>query len=217
MKRVASGIIRLYARLLRLYPPQFRAEFADEMHEVFTQAIAETNDLWSLLGVMDAEVRDLPLSLIRQHLRERRQPMWNIEGNKTMKWLYSSKLLRFCTVTILVLCSLYGLAIVSSFFAFDMQTHTYQTANNWWYSYDSNPDFIGRRIPIGLFVFIVYMLTPPGLIVCGSALGLNVLGRWKQLAHSERRLALVALMAAALMIISLNTQWVYIGGLWFYD
>lgn len=134
-----------------------------------------------------------------------------------MKWLYSTRLRRICTVVILALVGFYTVSVISAYFAFDLHLHSWQTAYQWWYSYDENPAFITRHIPIGLLVLIVYMLMLPGMIVCGGALGVNVVGRWKQLNLSERRLALVALGAAALLIVSLNTPLTYIGSLWFYD
>ena len=39
MKRFPAYCISLHSRLLRLYPARFRAEFADEMRDVFAQAI----------------------------------------------------------------------------------------------------------------------------------------------------------------------------------
>ena len=36
-----SVVVRVYALLLRLYPPRFRAEFAEEMQAVFAEAVSK--------------------------------------------------------------------------------------------------------------------------------------------------------------------------------
>jgi hypothetical protein len=43
MNRAAAAIIRFYTALLRLYPTHFRAEFAGEMADVFTQNAHESS------------------------------------------------------------------------------------------------------------------------------------------------------------------------------
>ena len=41
MRHYRHRVIQFYAWLLRLYPPQFRADYADEMRDVFAQAVYE--------------------------------------------------------------------------------------------------------------------------------------------------------------------------------
>lgn len=62
-------IIHLYALMLRLYPRRFRAEFADEMREVFASAVSEAarRGVISLARACLRELRDLPASLARGH------------------------------------------------------------------------------------------------------------------------------------------------------
>lgn len=61
-------LTRLYALLIRLYPPSFRAEFADEMQVVFTEAMAEAAERGKLpLAVVCwREMRDWPITLVRE-------------------------------------------------------------------------------------------------------------------------------------------------------
>ncbi len=61
---------RVYSGLLRLYPRRFRATFADEMRDVFAQAVSEANS-FRLVELCACELLEMPLSLIREHLRER--------------------------------------------------------------------------------------------------------------------------------------------------
>ena len=62
-------VTRLYAAILRLYPPEFRQELGAEMQTVFQQvAIDAQRKGWlSLLFVCWRELRDLPGSLAEAH------------------------------------------------------------------------------------------------------------------------------------------------------
>ncbi|MEK7787440.1 MAG: hypothetical protein AAB658_18720, partial [Chloroflexota bacterium] len=62
-------IILLYAWVLKLYPPSFRAEFADEIQAVFAKVASEAarRDVMSLARACLRELRDLPASLVREH------------------------------------------------------------------------------------------------------------------------------------------------------
>jgi hypothetical protein len=69
---------RLYARALRLYPREFRADFGDEMRAVFAQAIEAPAGTGQTLGFFLRELEDLPGSLLRQHwlaIRKEQAPM----------------------------------------------------------------------------------------------------------------------------------------------
>ncbi len=62
-------VTRLYASLLRLYPPAYRQELGAEMQTVFHQVAvdAERSGWLSLLFVCWRELRDLPGSLVEAH------------------------------------------------------------------------------------------------------------------------------------------------------
>lgn len=66
-----SLVLACYRFLLRLYPPAFRARFAEEMQAVFVQALEEAAARgWrALAGLLATEAFDQPLSLARQHWR----------------------------------------------------------------------------------------------------------------------------------------------------
>jgi hypothetical protein len=69
-------ITRLYAALLRLYPRQFRAEFGEEIEEVFKQVTLESKT--QALMFFLRELRDFPANLIHQHwaaIRKEELPM----------------------------------------------------------------------------------------------------------------------------------------------
>ena len=64
----------IYKALLSLYPPAFRAEFGDEMQEVFSSAAedARQSSRFGMLEVLIGELRDLPASLLNAHRQARR-------------------------------------------------------------------------------------------------------------------------------------------------
>jgi hypothetical protein len=64
-----SFILQLYSALLRLYPRQFRVEFADEMRSVFAEALSQpaTENVFSLAKVLIIELVGLPGEAMRQH------------------------------------------------------------------------------------------------------------------------------------------------------
>jgi hypothetical protein len=68
---------RIYRALLALYPPEFRAEFGEEMQDVFTAALTEARHRggerpWRLFW---REIRGWPGSVLWEHLRARRRKM----------------------------------------------------------------------------------------------------------------------------------------------
>ncbi|MBI5290479.1 MAG: hypothetical protein HY872_01215 [Chloroflexi bacterium] len=63
-------VARLYALLLHLYPLSFRAEYGEEMQAVFAEAMAEAAErgVAAFIAVCLGEIRDMPGSLLREHL-----------------------------------------------------------------------------------------------------------------------------------------------------
>src|SRR5688572_23590427 len=112
-----NRMVWLYSRLLRLYPPGFRAEYAEEMTDVFAAVIAET-DKRGAVWVLLAEARDLPISLIEAHLRERQVARAFEGGNLVMETTGASRVLRWSARASLGIFVLYLLLVVMPFFAF---------------------------------------------------------------------------------------------------
>jgi hypothetical protein len=73
MNGFAGRLARLYARSLALYPPGFRAEFAEEASQVFNLGLqaAAGAGAWSLLRFALRELYDLPIALLALYARER--------------------------------------------------------------------------------------------------------------------------------------------------
>ena len=74
MTHVTHLIAVIYARLLRLYPPGFRAEFGDEMRAVFASALADAaaSGLWATICLSLREMVTLPRNIIQAARREGR-------------------------------------------------------------------------------------------------------------------------------------------------
>jgi len=70
-------VVRLYQAALGLFPEAYRREYGDELLYAVRLAAAEARAQGraSLLRFTWRELRDLPLAILRAHLRERRAPM----------------------------------------------------------------------------------------------------------------------------------------------
>lgn len=68
-------VIDAYLRLLRLFPRSYHAEYREELEFVIRQTVEEAAQQGRLTLVQLAwrELRDLPLAVLRAHLKERRQ------------------------------------------------------------------------------------------------------------------------------------------------
>jgi len=64
-------LLWFYDLLLRLYPPRFREEFGGEMRATFAQVMGEQSGAPRVFRLL-LELRDFPLSVLREHLAERR-------------------------------------------------------------------------------------------------------------------------------------------------
>ncbi len=78
MNRAAQTLEALYCGLLRLYPPRYRAEYAQELRDVFHLMLqaAMRQGGWSVFRLGVRELRDFPAALCREQLRERRPAMF---------------------------------------------------------------------------------------------------------------------------------------------
>jgi hypothetical protein len=219
MKRVVSVSIYFYDLMLRLYPPQFRAEYAAEMREVFRQAIAENENTLSLLGLLLAEMRDLPISVIREHWRERQQTrlMMQLEGF-VLNRIYSPQRFRFCMISLLGLAALYIFSALTAYFVFDLHTNSLWKAQQWWSTVGQQPAYLFNQIPLlYLLGIVLWLLSPVWIIGAGSFLAVMLWGQWHQLAQRLRLLGAIALIAAIAMFVSMGSPIGFMAALWFYD
>ncbi|MDL1909889.1 hypothetical protein FBQ81_04215 [Chloroflexi bacterium CFX6] len=61
------SLISLYRLLLNVYPPAYRAQFADEMSSTFTEGAEEASSQGTLGGFVARELRDTPKALVNAY------------------------------------------------------------------------------------------------------------------------------------------------------
>jgi hypothetical protein len=85
MTRTAMLLTRLYTWSLRLYPRQYRLDYASELQTVFEMALDEisTTGFKAVLWFGLRELSDLPGALVFQHRRERRNQKMEKELNSS--------------------------------------------------------------------------------------------------------------------------------------
>ncbi len=204
--------------MLRLYPAQFRADYADEMQDMFGQAVQENEQPLSLLGLLLAELRDLPVSVIREHMREGQQTrlVMLLEGF-VLNRIYSPRL-RFCTISLLGLAAMYIFSAIAAYFVFDLHTNSIWEAQEWWFAIGQQPTYLFNRIPmLYLLGMLLWLLSPVWIVATGGLLVLMLWGQWHQLAHRLRRLGLTALTFGIAMFVTMGSPIGYMAALWFYD
>ncbi len=108
-----NGLERLYAWLLRLYPSRFHETFAEEMLSVFQQSLAEAaaHGWGNTLIFFARELLDLPGSIIREHLSERRLVLQDEALINNRIAFY-----RLCMIASLVCILIYMLLVIAPFF-----------------------------------------------------------------------------------------------------
>ncbi|MBN2472780.1 MAG: hypothetical protein JXN59_18800 [Anaerolineae bacterium] len=78
MNQITAAMSWMYRGMLRLYPPSFRAKFTCEMEAVFAQVLDEASKQGTVPVLVNGlrELGDLPVNLLLEHVRERRnKPM----------------------------------------------------------------------------------------------------------------------------------------------
>lgn len=221
MPRYQRFIIHVYSRLLRLYPPQFRADFADEMQEVFAQRIEESSDAGALLAALFSELRDLPFSLIREHLRERRYRMPDMTTNNRSLALYRASMMAS-----LVMIGLYSLIVIRPVLALnldaagsasvmrgDLNVHHYVAEGFFSYRTLAPEDegtlrgFMQRdtwqALVMAFIANAIIYTSPLWLTVLSGILTVNLGIYWRQMQHQRRIFGALTLAANGLLIVFL--------------
>ena len=104
---------RVYRGMVRLYPPTFRADYADELLGVFEQAIREASQqgVWPMLMVALREFADWPINVLVEHAYHKRNTMKlprrsDAEEIRLTRWI--------ARTTSVFLTVLYGIIILVS-------------------------------------------------------------------------------------------------------
>jgi hypothetical protein len=215
---IGRRVVGCYAALLRAYPAHFRAEFGEEMRAVFADAIAEAQDDFVLAGLFLGELRDLPLSVVREHWRERQgRPLIVLPEGVMGRTYYSPRLFRFLAVTLLALVALYVVSAIAAYVVFDLHVNAWDRAWEWWYSYDDDPSYIGNVLPLGLAGYCFWMIGPAWAVLAGGLLAVMLWRQWPGLTRRMRWLGVSAVLAGTAMFVSMGSSIGYISVLWAFD
>jgi hypothetical protein len=204
MKSSHDFALWLYVRSLRLYPPQFYAEFGDEMIEVFRLKVAASDTHFSPLVSLFAEVRDLPLSIVRAHLSGRQQLAGAIaEAGVIMESSNAIRTFRWSVWASLGIFVAYVLLVVMPFFALGLHQQPVEAVR--YGAFD--PKGYGFYSGDGIYPSLLLMLTglmmlvgPIWEVIWGGVLFLSL---WKYRSHfgnKQRLLAGLALVASISVI-----------------
>jgi hypothetical protein len=205
MNRLARLTLDLYIRLLRLYPSRFRAEFADEMSLVFGQTIEENENIPSLLSLLAGELWDLPINLLREHIRERRANALTtlIEENIMTETVMPMRAFRAMTWMLLSIFMLYCLLILLPYFYHQLNLLSSDSVSSGLYDPKGYLPFTndgagGVMYLLGL-VIVVFGL--PTVAATGGVLALTLRRHWRQFQQKQRLWGSAAVIAALLTLV----------------
>jgi hypothetical protein len=197
-------ILWLYTRLLRLYPPNFRAEYAEEMTEVFAAAVREKQDWLGLAGLCAGELRDLPLSIIRQHLYERRRVSALIEGNTmNAETLKPIRTVRLSALGALGIFAAYGILVVFPFFALGLHNQPVEAIRGGMFDPKGFPIYSSDQISPNVLLMtsiLIHITAPVWQTIWGSLLALTLYRHWGQLSSRQRWLGGIGLAASVIFM-----------------
>ncbi len=197
MRRYNDFVIQFYTRLLRLYPPQFRADYADEMRDVFAQAVQENENTLSALSLVLAEVRDLPVRLVQEHFAERRKRVLLANtGVIMMESGLSVQIFRFFSRSLFVVLAVFAVMVVLPFFALGLQAQTQMEVISGSLDPEAFPPYGGSPNLLPKVAVLVLLAAPVWNAIFGVGV-LVMLGIfWKRLSSHYRLLGIVAVLAA---------------------
>ena len=96
-----------YLHLLRIFPARYRAEYGPELEFVIRQLVEESarKGRLPLIGLAWRELRDLPVAILREHVRERRRHKMKVDtyGNSLKEPASGWKILAAFTPFLIVL------------------------------------------------------------------------------------------------------------------
>ena len=147
MSRAVDRSRKIYARLLRLYPRDFRREFAEELSDCFARLAGEARQRsrwWGVLRVWIFIVCDLLLSVPREHWLSRE----NLGGHFMNDQLRLPRFTLYASATVLLLAGLGLLAVGFNNLVVNRTSILYPPqVNVWWDAavYDEDTEFVLSR------------------------------------------------------------------------
>jgi hypothetical protein len=204
MKPSREIALWLYTRLLRCYPARFRADYGDEMRQVFADAVGEAGDGLAVLGILAGELRDLPMSAAREHLREREQAAaFATGGVMNIAMARPMRTLNISAWSALGVCAVYGLLVVLPFFALGLHLEPANAVRGGMFDpkgyafYSSDQTYPN---PLLILTILVMLVTPIWTVIWGSVAALTLGKYWRLLRGNQRFLGGLALLASVSLI-----------------
>jgi hypothetical protein len=195
MERYSQLVIQVYSRLLRLYPPQFRADYADEMRDVFAQAVHENED--SLLLLLLAELRDLPFRVLQEHLAARRKRiLLSNMGVMMMESGLSLQVFRFFSVSLVLVLALFAVMVVLPFFALGLQSYTQMEVISGSLGPEAFPPYSGSANRLPGMAVLVLLAAPLWNAIFGVGVLVMLPLFWRRLSILHRLVGILAVVAA---------------------
>ena len=226
--------VRVYGRLLRLYPPRFRREFAGEIHAVFQERMAESGN-WTAHGLH--ETAGLARSILRERWHEwrtRKGEEMEVENDVVMGasgaaalrstgvprrgfWWFLGWILSALLVLPLTIFTTYAFSLPF------MAVLNLGTRLNWWPALDSTTWLmLGFTTGLGIFTawaqwrLLRRFLPGAGRWFAATALGLGLGGiiaavfRVADVFAMEARFARYALVFLAIGLLLGLLQWLFL-------
>jgi hypothetical protein len=188
-----------YRQLLRLYPPRFRATFSEEMAAVFGEKLNENGRYGNgaILAFALAELRDLPLQVIREHLHERRRRLLATNtGVIVMELGLSLKIFRFFGISLFVILTVFTVMVVLPFFALGLQSQTPMEVISGSLGPEAWPPYSGSANPLPDAAVFILLGAPIWNAVFGLIVLLMLAWFWKRLLPRHRLLGFAGVVAA---------------------
>ena len=209
MNNLTSYCIRLYSGLLRVYPAQFRREFADEMTAVFTLSAHESSQHGdaALIALVLSELRDLPFSVIREYLRERQQRVLATDsGGIIMESRLFGPLFQLFSASLFIAFIAFALLVVLPFFALGLHVQPALVVAFGALGPEAFPLYSANFMnpnPLPMLAIWVMLGAPIWGAIFGGSL-LLMLGKfWGRLSYRYRLTGILAVLAGATPILFL--------------
>jgi hypothetical protein len=197
MHRYRHVAIQFYTWLLRLYPAQFRAEFGDEMAEVFMAAVQDCRNGWGLAGLTISELRDLPFRVLQEHLAARQKRV--LLSNTGVIMMESGLLLqifRFFSRSLFVVLALFAVMVVLPFFALGLQSQTQMEVISGSLGPEAFPPYSGSANRLPGMAVLVLLAAPLWNAIFGVGVLVMLPLFWRRLSTRHRSVGLLAVVAA---------------------
>ncbi|MBZ0288873.1 MAG: hypothetical protein K8I30_14750 [Anaerolineae bacterium] len=197
MSRFPSIYIRLYSNLLRLYPARFRADFADEMVEVFRLKLESAHSPSRPLMMLLTELRDLPVGVLQEHLRERRKRILATNtGVIVMESGRSIQVFRIFSISLFVVLAVFALMVVVPFFWLGLYGQTEMEVISGSLGPEAFPLYGGQPNVLPGIAVLMMFAAPVWNMIFGGGVLLMLGMFWRRLSPRQRRLGLLAVLVA---------------------